>query len=76
MSPLVWGVLVRPPEDFQAVWTAILLTLFLGWPWILACLLMGTVVVTRFSRLTADIIAVVSALAVAIGTTQIRMMAG
>ncbi len=76
LSPLVWAILIRPPDEFRDVWAALLITFFLGWPWIVACLLIGTVVVTRFSRVTADVIAVLAALAVAFGTTQVRMMAG
>lgn len=76
LSPAVWAVLVRPPDGIQAVFAALVLTIALGWPWIAACLLIGTVVVSRVSRGTADLIAIVSALAVAVGTTQIRAMAG
>lgn len=75
LSPAVWAVLVRPPDGLPAVWSALVLTLFLGWPWIVACLLLGTMVVRRFSRRTADLIAIGAALAVAVGTSQIGMMA-
>ncbi len=74
LSPAVWAVLVRPPDGIRAVGSALLLTVFLGWPWIVACLLVGTMVVRRFSRRTADLIAVGAALAVAVGTSQIGMM--
>lgn len=76
LSPAVWAVLVRPPDGIQAVFTALVLTVALGWPWIAGCLLLGTVVVSRFSRGTADMIAILAALVVAIGTTQIRALAG
>lgn len=76
LSPAVWALLVRPPDGFGAVWAALILTLALGWPWIVASLLIGTVVVRRFSRRTSDLIAVLAALAVAVGASQIRMMAG
>lgn len=75
LSPAVWAVLVRPPDGMRAVGSALILTVFLGWPWIIAGLLLGTMVVRRFSRRTADLIAVVAALAVAVGTSQIGMMA-
>lgn len=76
LSPAVWAILLRPPEGIQDVFGAMILTLALGWPWIAACLLFGTVIVSRCSQRTADVIAVVAALSVAVGTTQIRMLAG